>query len=75
MVPATAARLPEELRALKGLPVLCLYGDEELADSLCPTLSGVAGTRAVLLRGGHHFDGDYDAIARLVLRELGMALP
>ncbi|WP_375745838.1 virulence factor family protein [Corallococcus interemptor] len=70
----TAAVLPD-VRALKGTPVLCVYGDEELSDSLCPTLSGVPGARAVLLKGGHHFDGDYDAIARVVLRELGMALP
>ncbi|NOK12964.1 virulence factor family protein [Corallococcus exercitus] len=70
----TQAVLPD-VQALKGTPVLCLYGDEELSDSLCPTLSGVPGTRALLLKGGHHFDGDYAAIARLLLRELGMALP
>ncbi|MBN9684176.1 MULTISPECIES: virulence factor family protein [unclassified Corallococcus] len=70
----TAAVLPD-VQALKGTPVLCVYGDEELSDSLCPTLSGVPGARAVLLKGGHHFDGDYDAIVRVVLRELGMALP
>ncbi|WP_223634305.1 virulence factor family protein [Corallococcus sp. EGB] len=70
----TNAVLPD-VQALKGTPVLCLYGDEELSDSLCPTLSGVPGARAVLLKGGHHFDGDYAAISRLVLRELGMALP
>lgn len=70
----TNAVLPD-VQALKGTPVLCLYGDEELSDSLCPTLSGVPGARAVLLKGGHHFDGDYAAIARIVLRELGMALP
>ncbi len=70
----TNAVLPD-VRALKGTPVLCLYGDEELSDSLCPVLSGVPGTRAVLLKGGHHFDGDYAAIARIVLGELGMALP
>ncbi|NRD57886.1 AcvB/VirJ family lysyl-phosphatidylglycerol hydrolase [Corallococcus exiguus] len=28
-----------------------------------------------MLKGGHHFDGDYAAITRAVLRELGMALP
>ncbi|WP_244222219.1 AcvB/VirJ family lysyl-phosphatidylglycerol hydrolase [Corallococcus exercitus] len=70
----TNAVLPD-VQALKGMPLLCLYGDEELSDSLCPTLSGVPGVRALLLKGGHHFDGDYDSIARLVLRELGMALP
>ncbi|RKH93115.1 virulence factor family protein [Corallococcus sp. AB038B] len=70
----TAAVLPD-VQALKGTPVLCVYGDEELSDSLCPTLSGVPGARAVLLKGGHHFDGDYAGITRAVLRELGMALP
>ncbi|WP_201756157.1 virulence factor family protein [Corallococcus silvisoli] len=70
----TNAVLPD-VKALKGTPVLCLYGDEELADSLCPALSDVPGARATMLKGGHHFDGDYAAIARLVMRELGMALP
>ncbi|MHA7632204.1 AcvB/VirJ family lysyl-phosphatidylglycerol hydrolase [Corallococcus sp. M7] len=70
----TAAVLPD-VQALKGTPVLCVYGDEELSDSLCPTLSGVPGARAVLLKGGHHFDGNSAAITRSVLRELGMALP
>ncbi|NOK20885.1 virulence factor family protein [Corallococcus carmarthensis] len=70
----TNAVLPD-VRALNGTPVLCLYGDQELSDSLCPTLAGVPGTHALLLKGGHHFDGDYEAVARLLLRELGMALP
>ena len=70
----TNAVLPD-VRALKGMPLLCVYGDEELSDSLCPLLTDVPGARAVLLKGGHHFDGDYAAIGRAVLRELGMALP
>ncbi|WP_244237951.1 AcvB/VirJ family lysyl-phosphatidylglycerol hydrolase [Corallococcus terminator] len=64
-----------DVQALKGTPVLCLYGDEELADSLCPSLSDVPGVRAEMLKGGHHFDGDYAGLARLVLGALGMASP
>ncbi|RYZ42735.1 MAG: virulence factor family protein [Myxococcaceae bacterium] len=64
-----------DVQALKGTPVLCLYGDEELADSLCPSLADVPGARAEMLKGGHHFDGDYASIARRVLGALGMASP
>ena len=42
--------------------VLCVYGKEE-SDSLCRRLHG-ANIRAVALPGGHHFDGDYAAVAR-----------
>ncbi|RKH13677.1 virulence factor family protein [Corallococcus sp. CA053C] len=64
-----------DVQGLKGLPVLCLYGDEERSDSLCPSLSDVPGASATLLKGGHHFDGDYAALARLVLQALGAASP
>jgi type IV secretory pathway VirJ component len=48
--------------------VLCVYGKEE-ADSLCRKLHG-AGIRAVRLPGGHHFDGDYAAVAQAILAAL-----
>ena len=48
--------------------VLCVYGKEE-SDSLCRKLHG-AGIRAVGLPGGHHFDGDYAAVAQAILAAL-----
>ena len=58
------ATLPEVDR-IAGIPVLCIYGDEE-TDSLCPRLD-VHKISIVKLRGGHHFGGDYDALARTIL--------
>lgn len=54
-----------EIEALGGVRVLCLYGADE-AHTACPDLRG-PGIRAVELAGGHHFDGDYAALAREII--------
>ncbi len=61
--------LRPEVERLTGTPVLCVYGEED-AHSLCPTLPPSVA-RVVSRRGGHHFDGDRDALARLILDALG----
>jgi type IV secretory pathway VirJ component len=48
-------------------PLLCVYGSDEAASSVCPSLGGRSNTRVVALPGGHHFDGDYDAVGRLIV--------
>jgi type IV secretory pathway VirJ component len=54
-----------EIRKLAGHPMLCVYGARE-HDTLCPDLpSGLADV--VRLEGGHHFDGDYRDLARLIM--------
>jgi type IV secretory pathway VirJ component len=54
-----------EVQKLAGHPMLCVYGAKE-SDTLCPDLpAGLADVRE--LGGGHHFDGDYRGLARLVL--------
>ena len=54
-----------ELARLRGLPIVCLYGEAD-ADAVCPSLpAGLATVRR--LPGGHHFGGDYAAVARAVL--------
>jgi type IV secretory pathway VirJ component len=58
------ATVPELQRAA-AVRALCLYGTEE-SDSPCRRLSG-ANMKAVALSGGHHFGGDYAALARHVL--------
>jgi type IV secretory pathway VirJ component len=64
-----------DVERLAGTPVLCLFGSDE-AESLCPRLRGRPGVRLVELAGGHHFAGDYGAVAREVLRTLdGVAQP
>jgi type IV secretory pathway VirJ component len=58
------ATLPE-VDKITGIPVLCIYGSEE-RDSLCPKLDPHKAT-IVMLKGGHHFDGDYAGLARIIL--------
>lgn len=56
-----------ELAKLTGTRVLCVYGVDE-KESLCPLIpTGTA--RIVTTSGGHHFDGDYPALAKLILDE------
>jgi type IV secretory pathway VirJ component len=59
---------------IPGLPpalVQCTYGSEEDAETAC---TAFPSPPAQLIRttGGHHFDGDYDALARRVLERLPM---
>jgi type IV secretory pathway VirJ component len=56
--------LPEVAR-IGGMTVLCIYGEDE-TDSLCPRLDPHKAT-IVKLKGGHHFDGDYAALARTIM--------
>jgi type IV secretory pathway VirJ component len=59
--------LPEVRKLAGHPPVLCLYGSKE-SDSLCPQISAPLG-KAQVLPGAHHFGGDYDALAALILKE------
>jgi type IV secretory pathway VirJ component len=62
---AAAYQLLPELEQLQGRPMLCIYGAKE-HDSLCPVLpAGLA--EIAKLEGGHHFDGDYRSLTRLIL--------
>jgi type IV secretory pathway VirJ component len=56
--------LPEVQRLPPGL-LLCVYGEDE-PDTLCrdPALPGAEIVRTA---GGHHFDGDYPALAQRIL--------
>jgi type IV secretory pathway VirJ component len=54
-----------EVNRIVGVPVLCIYGDGD-RDSLCPKLDP-AKIRVVKLPGGHHFNGDYAGLARVIL--------
>lgn len=63
-------RVLPELKKLAGRPLLCLYGEED-GDSLCPDLPRGEG-QAARLPGGHHFGGDYESVARLLLETAGV---
>ena len=53
-----------QLEALKGLPMLCIYGKEE-KESLCR--AAPPGLMAVVPRNGqHHFDGNYNALGDII---------
>jgi type IV secretory pathway VirJ component len=46
---------------LKGKRIICLYGKDEKG-SLCPQLD-TSMARVVAFSGGHHFGGNYQALA------------
>ena len=67
--PAAGLPILPEYQQLSGDHTLCVFGAGD-KDSLCADLPpGTAGITQ--LPGGHHFDGDYDGLARLVLNFAG----
>ena len=62
-----------ELAKMKGIPLLCVYGDRETG-SLCKVLpAGLAHVQRV--PGAHHFGGHYERISTLILDELRAVPP
>ncbi|WP_230414552.1 AcvB/VirJ family lysyl-phosphatidylglycerol hydrolase [Collimonas silvisoli] len=56
--------LPEVAKLPAGL-AMCIYGSEE-NDSACPRLDA-SRVKLLKLSGGHHFDGNYERLAGLIL--------
>lgn len=54
-----------ELDRLSGITVQCFYGEEDKGTGC--TLPQLKGAQVIRTSGGHHFDGDYDALARKIL--------
>ena len=54
-----------EVNRISGIAVLCIYGEDE-HDSLCPKLDP-GKFKIVKVKGGHHFDGNYAALADDIL--------
>jgi type IV secretory pathway VirJ component len=64
--------LPEYLKLSRAM-TLCVVGAGD-KDSLCSDLP--PGTPGIVeLTGGHHFDGDYEGLARLILKFAGRDSP
>ncbi len=59
--------LPEVRRMPAGV-VQCIYGEDD-DDSVCPQLEG-SGAEVVKMAGGHHFDDDYEALARKIMARI-----
>ena len=57
-------RVLPETEKMRDLRVLCVYGERE-KDSLCPAIA--AWATEVRMKGGHHFAGNYNAVADAIL--------
>ncbi len=54
-----------EVQKLKGMNVMCIYGEDE-TDNVCSMLDK-ASFNLIEMKGGHHFAGDYDKLASVIL--------
>ena len=61
-----AVPIEPELRKMSGVRGLCIYGEDDAPDSLCPS-PAAKRLQIVKLPGGHHFDGNYARLATLIL--------
>jgi type IV secretory pathway VirJ component len=52
-----------ELAKVQGIPILCIYGSDEHESACRSTQPEV---RRIERRGGHHLDGNYDALGDLI---------
>lgn len=57
-----------ELQGMSGMRALCVYSDDA-DDSACDDAPS-STLRVVNLPGGHHFGGDYERVAALILQQL-----
>jgi type IV secretory pathway VirJ component len=71
--PETEHSVPKALTGLEGLPLLCLEPSDHAALG-CPD-EGLRGLTRVILPGGHHFSGDYEALAGRIIDFLKAAAP
>ncbi len=58
-----------EVQRLKGMKVLCIYGEDEGADSGCASL-GTSDFKVISMKGGHHFGGNYEKLAEIILQHV-----
>ncbi|WP_303636320.1 virulence factor family protein [Stenotrophomonas tuberculopleuritidis] len=56
-----------EVAKLPAAKTVCVYGDKD-EDALCPDLPANDGVQKVTLPGDHHFGGDYDRLAEVILK-------
>lgn len=56
--------------ARSQVPVICVHGADEGADSFCPSVAGKPNVTELELPGAHHYNGDYDALGASIARSL-----
>lgn len=71
IAPSTNLDVKPYLAALPMSKVMCFYGVEEKEDdSTACVLPGLDGATRIERPGGHHFDGNYQAIADAILKRI-----
>jgi len=60
-----ALPIKPEIAKVPPAMVQCFYGEDE-DDTMCPALAA-SGVEQIKTTGGHHFDGDYDKLAKRIL--------
>lgn len=65
---ASATPIAPALAALNGLPIVCIYGDQEPA-AACAALPRELA-HVVRVPGGHHYGGDYGQVSHAILADL-----
>lgn len=63
-----AAPITPAIAALKGLPMVCIYGSQEPNAACAEMPAGLV--RSIRVPGGHHYGGDYGAVGRVILASL-----
>ncbi|OIQ90857.1 bacterial virulence protein (VirJ) [mine drainage metagenome] len=66
---ASARPVLPEVAKYQGVRSLCVYGVDEIKDSLCPTLPKGAA-EVIQLPGGHHFDENYTKLADMIIARI-----
>jgi type IV secretory pathway VirJ component len=64
----TSLQVLPEVEKMRGKKVLCFHGEDE-EESLCKKLKTDIAEN-ILLKGGHHFGGNTEAIAEKILQEI-----
>ncbi|NTF44192.1 AcvB/VirJ family lysyl-phosphatidylglycerol hydrolase [Rhizobium rhizogenes] len=59
----------DDVRSIRPEIIQCVYGKDDDHDNACPALRRT-GIKVIGMPGGHHFDGDYDRLAKYILAGL-----
>jgi type IV secretory pathway VirJ component len=60
--------------AIEPTKIQCIHGVDE-KDSACPAVEAITGADVQTRPGGHHFDGDYQALTKLIVDRLDRLAP